>query len=83
VVPIRDGALNTIAGYEVMNMICKGQICWAPKGDTVGQMRFIERALGLAASPQFIRASILTFTYFATHPPEVDSDKTVAGLRCA
>jgi transposase, IS6 family len=44
-----DGALNTIAGYEAMNMIRKGQIRWLPKADTVGQMRFIERVFGIPA----------------------------------
>ena len=43
-----DGALNTIAGYEAMNMIRKGQIRWLPKADTVGQMRLIERTFGIA-----------------------------------
>src|SRR5262249_16859157 len=33
-----DGALNTIAGYEAMPMIRKGQIRWLPKGHTVGQV---------------------------------------------
>ena len=28
-----DGALRTIAGYEAMNMIRKGQIRWLAKGD--------------------------------------------------
>jgi hypothetical protein len=31
-----DGALNTIAGYEAMNIIRKGQIRWLPKADIVG-----------------------------------------------
>ena len=44
-----DGALNTIAGYEAINMIGNGQIRWLAKADTVGQMRFIERMFGIAA----------------------------------
>jgi transposase-like protein len=44
-----DGALRTIAGYEAMNMIRKGQVRWLAKGDVVGQVRFIERAFGIAA----------------------------------
>jgi IS6 family transposase len=44
-----DGALNTISGYEAMNIIRKGQVRWLPKGDIVGQMRFIERTFGIAA----------------------------------
>ena len=44
-----DGALNTIAGYEAMNIIRRGQIRWLAKGDIVRQVRFIERTLGLAA----------------------------------
>lgn len=44
-----DGALRSIAGYEAMNIIRKGQIRWLQKGDIVGQKRFIERTLGIAA----------------------------------
>jgi transposase-like protein len=44
-----DGALSSIAGYEAMNIVRKGQIRWLPKGDVVGQKRFIERILGIAA----------------------------------
>jgi IS6 family transposase len=44
-----DGALRTIAGYEAMNIIRKGQIRWLAKGDVVGQKRFIERIFGIAA----------------------------------
>jgi IS6 family transposase len=44
-----DGALRTIAGYEAMNMIRKGQVTWLAKGDVVGRVRFIERAFGIAA----------------------------------
>jgi hypothetical protein len=44
-----DGALNSIAGYEAMNIIRKDQIRWLPKGDVVGQKRFIERIFGIAA----------------------------------
>jgi transposase, IS6 family len=36
-----DGALSTIAGYEAMNIIRKGQIRWLSKGNVVGQIRFI------------------------------------------
>ena len=43
-----DGALNTVAGYEAMNIIRKGQIRWLPKTDVVGQVRFIERTFGIA-----------------------------------
>ena len=44
-----EGALSTIAGYEAMNMIRKGQIRWLPKDDVVGQKRFVERLFGIAA----------------------------------
>ena len=43
------GALNTIAGYESMHMIRKGQIRWLAKGDVVGQIRFIHQIYGIAA----------------------------------
>ena len=44
-----EGALNTIAGYEAMNIIRKGQVRWLPKTDIIGQLRFIERTFGIAA----------------------------------
>jgi transposase, IS6 family len=44
-----EGALSTIAGYEAMNIIRKGQIRWLPRGDVVGQTQFIERLFGIAA----------------------------------
>ena len=43
------GALNTIAGYESMHMIRKGQVKWLAKGDITGQVRFIHQILGIAA----------------------------------
>jgi len=42
-----DGALNTIAGYEAMNIIRKGQIRWVAKHDIIGQIQFIERTFGM------------------------------------
>ncbi len=44
-----QGAVNTIQGYEAMHMIRKGQIRWLKKGDIAGQVRFVNRAFGLAA----------------------------------
>src|SRR6266849_554176 len=44
-----EGALQTVAGYEAMHAIRKGQIRWLPKGDVVGQVQFIQRILGIAA----------------------------------
>jgi transposase-like protein len=44
-----DGALRTIAGYEAMNKIRKGQIRWLAKGDAVEQVRFIHQTFGVAA----------------------------------
>jgi hypothetical protein len=32
-----------------MNIIRKGQIRWVAKGDTIGQIRFIERTFGITA----------------------------------
>jgi hypothetical protein len=37
-----EGALRTIAGYEAMNMIRKGQIRWLAKGDIAGQVHYIK-----------------------------------------
>ncbi len=44
-----EGALSTIAGYEAMNIIRKGQIRWLPQGDVVGHKQFIGRLFGIAA----------------------------------
>jgi transposase-like protein len=44
-----EGALRTVAGYEAMHVIRKGQIRWLPKGDVVGQVQFIQRILGIVA----------------------------------
>jgi len=44
-----DGAVRTIAGYEAMNVIRKGQIRWLEKGDVIGQIAFIEQIFGIAA----------------------------------
>jgi transposase, IS6 family len=44
-----QGALNTIAGYESMHMIRKGQVKWLAKGDIAGQVRFIHQIFGIAA----------------------------------
>lgn len=42
-------ARRTLAGYEIMNMIRKGQVRGVVKGDTVAQERFIAQRFGLAA----------------------------------
>ena len=44
-----EGALRTIDGYEATHLIRKGQIRWLPKGDVVGQLRFIQTMFGIAA----------------------------------
>ena len=44
-----QGALNTIAGYEAMHMIRKGQVRWLAKGDVLGQRAFIHSLFGIAA----------------------------------
>ena len=45
-----EGAVNTIAGYEAMHMIRKGQVRWLAKGDVIGQVRFIDQTFGLLAA---------------------------------
>ena len=42
-----DGAWRTIQGYEVIQMMRKGQVRWLPKGDVAGQVLFIHQTLGL------------------------------------
>jgi IS6 family transposase len=44
-----DGALRTIAVYEAMHMIRKGQIRWLAKGDVAAQVQFIHAIFGLQA----------------------------------
>jgi len=44
------GARRTIAGYEAVHMIRKGQVSWLPKGDVVGLVKFINDTLGLKVS---------------------------------
>jgi hypothetical protein len=44
-----EGALNTIDGYEAMNMVRKGQVRWLANDDFVGQVKFIESLFGIAA----------------------------------
>jgi IS6 family transposase len=44
-----QGAVNTIAGYESMHMIKKGQVRWLAKGDVASQVHFIHRIFGIAA----------------------------------
>jgi hypothetical protein len=45
-----DGAGRTIQGYEVIQMLRKGQVRWLPKGDGTGQVLFIHQTLGLKAA---------------------------------
>jgi len=44
-----DTAQRTLAGYEAMNMIRKGQVKGADKGDILAQVRVINSLFGLAA----------------------------------
>jgi transposase, IS6 family len=44
-----DGACRTIAGYEAMHMIRKGQVRWVGKADPIGQRDFIHTIFGVAA----------------------------------
>jgi hypothetical protein len=41
-----EGALRTIAGYEAMNVIRKGQFRWLAKGDVLGQVHYTEQIFG-------------------------------------
>jgi transposase-like protein len=43
-----SGALNSIAGYEAMHMIRKGQIRWLAKNELLGQVTFIHTVFGIA-----------------------------------
>jgi IS6 family transposase len=43
------GASHTIAGYEAMHMVRKGQVSECKRGDAVGQAQFVHRLLTQAA----------------------------------
>ena len=42
-------ARRTLRGYEMMNMICKGQVQGAEKGDVRAQVEFVSQIFGVAA----------------------------------
>jgi IS6 family transposase len=44
-----ETAGRTLQGYEVMNMIRKGQVKGVGKGDITGQLALIARLFGVAA----------------------------------
>ncbi len=44
-----ETAGRTLQGYEVMNMLRKGQVGGVGKGDIIGQVTFIARLFGVAA----------------------------------
>jgi len=44
-----EGSCRTVAGYEAMHAIRKGQVRWVAKGDAVAQRHFIHTIFGIAA----------------------------------
>jgi transposase, IS6 family len=44
-----ETAWNTLQGYEVMNMVTKGQMRGVEQGDIMGQIAFISSLFGVAA----------------------------------
>ncbi|MBV9387844.1 MAG: hypothetical protein JOZ78_15585 [Chroococcidiopsidaceae cyanobacterium CP_BM_ER_R8_30] len=42
-------ARRTLKGYEMMNMLRKGQVLGVPKGDVQAQLKFLAQILGVAA----------------------------------
>lgn len=42
-------ARRTIIGYEMMNMICKGQVTGVSKGNIIAQVEFVSLIFGVAA----------------------------------
>ena len=42
-------AWRTLPGIEAVEMIRKGRVRWAPKGDTLGQAAFVNQLFGLTA----------------------------------
>jgi transposase, IS6 family len=61
-----EGALQTVAGYEAMHAIRKGQIRWLPKGDVVGQVPADARHCCLITGLGGLTPSLSTL--FATDP---------------
>jgi hypothetical protein len=44
-----ESAWRTLQGYEVMNMVRKGQMRGVEKGDSMGQVTFFASLFGVAA----------------------------------
>ena len=44
-----DTASKTIAGYETMHMIRKGQVKYLAKGNIIAEIQFINKLFGVAA----------------------------------
>jgi transposase-like protein len=44
-----EGTWRTIAGYEAMHAIRKGQVRWVAKGNSVAQCQFIHTVFGIVA----------------------------------
>jgi len=69
-----QSAWRTLQGYEVMNMIRKGQMQGVNKGDVTGQVAFIASLFGVAAEAQEERghpAHSVPQRFFATQPYSV------------
>ena len=66
-----ETAGRTLQGYEVLNMIGKGQVRGVGKGDITDQVAFIASLFGVAASAQpqkELHAHRVAPRFFATQP---------------
>src|SRR5579871_6374696 len=62
------GALNTIAGYEAMHMIRKGQVRWLEKGDVICQIHLSFNSSASQLSAARRQPNSLPLFLFATEP---------------
>src|SRR5215510_4780146 len=68
-----ERALRTIDGYEAMHLIRKGQIRWLPRGDVVGQRRFIMPCLASLRNSTLNTASLLA-------PPDPICNRSIVAI---
>jgi hypothetical protein len=60
-----ETAWRTLQGYEVMNMIRKGQVQGVKKGDSAGQATFIAERFGMVISAQQDDGAFLSLVFLS------------------
>ena len=71
-------AWRTLQGFEIMNMVRKGQMQGVEKGDVRGQVVLVARLFGVVASAQqgkAFHARLISFSFLATQPKNLQEKK--------